>query len=185
MAYAYREDPVLGPALAYWARKCNGARMPCKADIDPTEIAALVLPHLQIIEVEGGGARFRYRLVGTASVEAYGRDYTGRYIDEMTSGDRLEFIHEVYRTVGELKVPVFADNRYLTRRGTEMAANRVYMPLTTDGNTVQFILGALQFVFGDAVHDGAWGTAESEPWERYIEPIELVSAYVAVAATRA
>jgi hypothetical protein len=173
MAYAYREDPVLGPALTYWTRKRGRRKMPRKSDIDPTEIPPLVLPHLQIIEVREGGTRFRYRLVGSASVEAYGLDYTGRYIDEMASGDRLEFILRVYRTVCDLKAPVFVHNRYQTRFRSEIVANRIYMPLSSDDDVVHFILGALQFAFGDAQHEGLWRTAQPEPWERYIEPIEL------------
>lgn len=176
MSYPYRADPILGPALDYWTGKRGHARMPRKSDIDPTEIAIAVLPHLQIIEVVEGGARFRYRLVGTASVQAYGTDYTGRYIDEMASGDRLEFIHRVYRTVCDLRAPVFAHNRYQTSRHTEMAANRLYMPLTVDGTAVDYILGVLTFVFDDGLHDGLWGTATTELFERYIEPVDALPA---------
>jgi hypothetical protein len=79
MSYNYRDDPVLGPVLAYGVRKRGFRSMPRKCDIDATEIPPRLLPNLQLIDVIDGGARFRYRLVGTASVEAFGDDYTGKY----------------------------------------------------------------------------------------------------------
>lgn len=171
--YCYHEDPVLAPVLAYWTRKRGNARMPRKADIDPTEMPKAALPHLQLIDVVDGGARFRYRLVGTASVNVYGADYTGKYINDIAYGDRLEFILKVYRTVCDLQMPVFVHNRYRTQRQTEMGTNRVYMPLSIGGNAVEMILGVLQFTPADSVRAGLWGTATTQPQERYIEPIEL------------
>ncbi len=55
--------------------------MPRRRDIDPTEIPRL-LPNLQITELIDGGARIRYRLTGTAIVNAYGADLTGKYFQE-------------------------------------------------------------------------------------------------------
>ncbi len=179
MAYNYHDDPLLGPALAYWLRQRGTRVMPCKRDIDPTEIPRSLLPHLQILDVVDSGARFRYRLIGTALVQAYGRDYTGTYADELVSSERARFIQGVYRAVYERKVPVFSHNRYHTARGRDLIANRLYMPLTHEGSTVDYILGALNFTFGDSVRDGVWGGASLEPTEQYFEPINLASAVAA------
>lgn len=167
----YRGHPTLEPALLYWLQKRAERTMPRKGDIDPAEIAPRLLPHLQIIDVIDGGQRFHYRLIGTALVDAYGKDYTGLYVDEMVSGDRLDFILRAYRMVCELKAPVFCHNRYLTVRNTDLFATRVYMPLSEDGTTVQFILGALSFAFGDSVHTGVWGSGTIEPATQYIGAI--------------
>jgi hypothetical protein len=66
--------------------------MPCKRDIDPIELPPKILPNLQLIEVIDRGVRFRYRLIGTALAEAYGRDFSGRYPDELFPDDRLNFV---------------------------------------------------------------------------------------------
>jgi hypothetical protein len=73
--------------------------MPCKRDVDPTEMPRELLPSLQIIDVIDGGERFRYRLVGTALVAAYGEEFTGKCSDELLCGERLRFINELYRAV--------------------------------------------------------------------------------------
>jgi hypothetical protein len=180
MTYDYRNDPILGPAFTYWAQKRGGRLMPCKRDIDPTELPRRLLPNLQIIEAIDGGARFRYRLVGTASVEAYGSDYTGCYPDEMFSDERLNFIQSIYRSVCELKTPLFTQNRYHTTKNVDVFANRIYMPLSAADDTVDFILGVLAFHTGGAVLNGAWReVARLDPLGQHIEPIDPGSAVAA------
>src|SRR5438445_481915 len=59
-------------------------------------LAALkeILPNLAIMEIIGATAhlRFRYRLVGTAIVNVYGINPTGRFIDEITAGAYRDFL---------------------------------------------------------------------------------------------
>jgi hypothetical protein len=71
--YDFRTDPVLRAALDYWRMKRGVRVMPQRRDIEPAELRE-VLAHLQITEVIGGGSRFRYRLVGTAIVQAFGAE---------------------------------------------------------------------------------------------------------------
>jgi hypothetical protein len=120
MAYNYQDDPILGPVLAYWLRKRGTSSMPRKRDIDPTEIDPKTLPNLQIIDVIDDGERFRYRLVGTALVEANGKDYTGRYPEELLSTDRANFVLNIYQTVCRLKCPLFSTNRYHTTKNLDL-----------------------------------------------------------------
>jgi hypothetical protein len=108
-----RDDPILGPAYEYWKSKCGGQAMPRRRDIDPTEIPRL-LPHLQITEFVDGGKRIRYRLAGTAVVDAYGGELKGKYFDEVFSGERLKFVEANYRVMCENKRPVLIRNRYFS-----------------------------------------------------------------------
>jgi hypothetical protein len=177
MAYDYRGDPILGPVLAYWTQKRGGRAMPRKRDIDPTEIPPRLLPNLQILDVIGGGGRFRYRLVGSASVEAYGKDYTGSYPDELFRDDRLRFLLSIYKTVCTSKMPVFSRNKYHTPKKIDVFASRIYMPLSDDGVEVHHILGILRFESGTGVDRGSCGDgATLEMSGQYIEPIALAPA---------
>src|ERR1700733_2935161 len=123
MTYNYRDDPMLGPALSYWVRKRGPRFMPHKSDIDPTDIPPKLLPNLQMIDAIDGGARFRYRLIGTALAEANGKDYTGRYPEELLSGDRLRFVLHIYQTVYQSKAPLFSRNKYHTTRNIDLFTN--------------------------------------------------------------
>jgi hypothetical protein len=175
LAFNFQDDPILGPALAYWIRKRGTAATPRKSDIDPTEIHAKILPKTQIIDVLDDGARFRYRLVGTALVEANGKDYTGKYPDELLSEDRAAFVLNIYRTVCRIKRPLFTTNRYHTTKNIDLFTNRIYMPLSEDGVNVHYILGVLQFESGIGLDRGTWGTGRLDPAGQHMEPIEIAA----------
>lgn len=176
MTYDYRADAILGGTLAYWVRKRGARAMPCRRDIDPTEMKPTLLPHLQIIEVLDGGACFLYRLVGTAVVEAFGKDYTGSRPDEMFPSDRGIFIHGVYRSVCSGRQPLFSRNKYQTTKSVDIIANRIYLPLSGNGRDVDFILGVLTFEFGQGARGGSWGSdAKLDPSAQYIETIDLTA----------
>lgn len=162
MSHDYLSDPVLSRALAYWRAKRGARPLPRRGDIDPTEIGAL-LPHLQLIDVRDGGTRFRYRLVGTSLVTAFGREYTGRYVDEIFTGARLANAVRVYATACNRRRPVFLRNRYSTTRDVMMVANRLYMPLSDDGRSVNVIFGALTFEWGPGAVAGIWSDAMLDP----------------------
>jgi hypothetical protein len=178
MDYNFRDDPILGSAFAFWMEKRAGRLMPCKRDIDPVEIPPKILPNLQIIDVIDGGARFRYRLIGTALAEAYGRDFSGQHPDEMFPKDRLRYIVGIYHTICRTKAPLFSRNKYLTTKNIDLIASRIYMPLSEDGVNVHHILGVLRFEFSAALDSGMWGD------EAQIDP-EWYSETIFVAGSRA
>lgn len=142
--YDFRADPVLSEALAYWEAMRGARAMPQRRDIDPVALRR-ILPHIQITEVVDGGSRFRYRLVGTAIVEAFGTEFTGKFVDELVTGERDAFVHACYRAVCDAKRPAFARSKYLNTKEVELTANRVLLPLSEDGAEVHQILGALTF----------------------------------------
>jgi hypothetical protein len=144
--YDIRNDSILGPAHEYWRGKCGARPMPRRRDIDPTEIPRL-LPNIQITELVDGGKRIRYRLAGTAIVEAYGAQLAGKYFDEVFSGERLHFIETNYRKMCGEKRPVMVRNRYHSARNVELICTRLIMPLSEDGETVTQCLSAMSFQF--------------------------------------
>jgi hypothetical protein len=97
--------------------------MPRRRDIDPSEIPRL-LPYVQLVETtEDGG--FRYRLIGTGLVEAFGHDYTGQYVDEQFPGERGVFIRGIYDLVCSGSFAIFVRNKYLTKKQIDLVANRL------------------------------------------------------------
>ncbi|HUN47384.1 MAG TPA: PAS domain-containing protein [Stellaceae bacterium] len=169
MEYDYRADPILAETLAYWRRQRGERAMPSRRDIDPIEIPKL-LPHLQLVEVIG--ARFRYRLIGTALAQAFGRDYTGAYPEEVSSAARAEAVCRIYRLVQEKRRPVFLRSSYVGAKNVDLIVNRLYLPLADDDRAVNMILGSLTFEFLQPLAD-AWGSAERALFETAIEVIEV------------
>jgi hypothetical protein len=171
MKFNYRADPILGGTLAYWLGKRGDRAMPRKRDIDPTDMPRELLSHVQLVEIVG--ERFRYRLIGTAIVAAFGREYTGTYSDEQFTRDRGEYISEVYRTARDTRRPLFSHCRYMTTKGYELLADRVYLPLSDDGITVNFLFAALTFDGGKDYIQGVWGGAVLDPSAQQLEEIDL------------
>src|SRR3954464_1001671 len=71
-------DPHGRLLLEYWKAKCVAHGLPGRAHIDPIEMRSF-LPCTVLIDVErhDGWMRFKYRLVGTQVVSAFGREVTG------------------------------------------------------------------------------------------------------------
>ncbi len=168
----WRADPVLAQVLEYWLRRRGERALPRRRDIDPLDLPKL-LPHLQLVETAGG--RFRYRLVGTRIVRAFGRDHTGAYLDELYPDDRGRLAADVFRLVCDKRQPIFARSRYFTTRDVDIIANRLYLPLSEDEASVSLILGALTFKYGSELAAGQWAHARLEPASQYVELVDLAA----------
>ncbi|HKR18700.1 MAG TPA: PAS domain-containing protein [Stellaceae bacterium] len=153
-----RNDPVLGSALAYWESKCGSRLIPDRRDIDATEILPSLLPYLQLTERVEATGRIRYRLIGTGIVNAHGADLTGKYMDEIYSGERMRYVEANYRAVCESQRPVLVVNRYHSTRPVSLVCHRLLMPLANDGVTIRLFLTAMRFEFpGNAIEwRGTW-----------------------------
>jgi hypothetical protein len=138
------DRPELRVLLGIWDARRQGRQMPARADFDPCDLKAH-LGHLFLVDVERNPIRFRYRLVGTHITNVVNRDVTGRYFEDIYIGRLLETMIEVHSWVANERAPL----RIFSRTGH--APNMVYvydgllLPLSTDGETMNMVLGALLF----------------------------------------
>jgi hypothetical protein len=140
-------DPTLSALWRYWDEKRMVRPMPRRRDLDPPLEIPRLLPHLLLAERVDG--RFRWRLAGTAVVDAYGQELTGRFVDEVISAARREAAHRHYATVFETARPIFVRNRYTSRSATDFVVSRVILPLSAeDEDAVYLLLQAQTFQLG-------------------------------------
>ncbi|WP_340118927.1 PAS domain-containing protein [Pelagibius sp. 7325] len=125
----------------YWRQLVRGRLVPSRADIDPGRIAA-VLPHIGLFDVESNPRRYRIRLMGTRIVSWYGCDLTGRYLDEIDFGTSDSFTFSVLDQVVDRCVPGYMSGEYTKQDGRVIRYERLYMPLSNDGATVNMVIGA-------------------------------------------
>lgn len=135
----------------YWRTRLPDAegRLPSRADIEPSDIP-LLLPHLYLLDVLEGPLRFRYRLVGTKLVYAGNREMTGMLMEEAHPNlfmaapyaDYPACVRE-HRISRRLGMPVFDWDREHVR------IERLLLPLATDGEHVDMILGLSVFFDSD------------------------------------
>lgn len=158
---------MLAELYIYWRTKRGDRFAPSRADIDPVEMPRL-LPHLMLIDVIDGGARFRYRLAGTEIESRFGCSMVGRYIDEMMRGRYADYLHDLYRELVSSRRPLYSESAYGSDDDSPLQARRLMLPLSSDGAGVDMVLAGQLFTFR---HPAAGGTviktqdrfAESRP----------------------
>ncbi len=136
------ESAGLRRLLAYWESKRQGRAMPARADIDPLDFHEL-LPNIILLDVEG--ERFRVRVVGTGVVARFGDDYTGRYLDELDFGDQRDAILAHYGECRRTAAPHVSRTLFTSVRGVSTRMERLILPLSVDGATVDMMLACLEF----------------------------------------
>jgi len=138
--------PRLRRFYDYWQGKRQGDRLPGRQHIDPLEIPDL-LPHISILDVVGAGdaVRFRFRLVGTANVRIAGREYTGAFIDDVFEREDAARLHAAYRDIVERREPHYWVTQAAVRGNPPVNYARLMVPLATDGETVDMLMGLFFF----------------------------------------
>lgn len=129
-----------------WAVKRGSRRAPDRADFDPVEMPRL-LSHLFLYDVvPGNPLDFRFRLVGTAIVEALRTDPTGKPFDSVYRGDWRDTITEETRAVAESFQYSHVVNRDAGWVGRKvMRYERILLPLNDLGTHAGMILGLAIF----------------------------------------
>lgn len=145
------QNPRLRDLVGYWCRIHPGTRLPARRDFDPVQVPQ-ALRSIALTDVEHDPWRFRVRLMGTAVVQAFGRDFTGRYLHEALDGFEQSYVYSQRVEVAGSGLP-----RYHHGYGTlpfklDFAPiERVYLPFADDGTTVDVILSMTVYLAKPAI----------------------------------
>ena len=132
--------PLLDELQWYWDHKRGTRDMPARTDLDPVEMRKW-LPNTLLVDIQHDPQRMRYRLIGTALVDALGQDLTGRYIDEMPFWYR-KFAEPAYTDVLAHRAPHY--RRINTIESFWIVKyDRLLLPLSSDGSRIDMVMGAL------------------------------------------
>lgn len=138
-----------------WLAIHPGDRLPGRQHFDPLAIPRL-LKNVILTEVERDPYRFRVRVVGTVIADAFGRDFTGKYMDEVFEGHAESLSHSVRVEVVETGMPHLRPAAPGTFKGMDIAPlEGVHLPLAADGVTVDHVLS--MFVYLPKTADGSGG----------------------------
>lgn len=141
------DEPVFQKLATYWRAKRGDRDLPLRSDVDPLELKPY-LGSLNLIDCLPELADFRYRLIGTNIVAAYGRDSTGKTVRDLYAVAEPEycaFLLDVYRAVATRRTiarltatlrPVHRDYRL---------ADSLLLPLAGPDGPVSCILNAVLF----------------------------------------
>lgn len=144
--------PYLRDLFDYWVHLRGERQMPLRSDVDPVDVPRPILPYLYILVRDDDGG-FRFRLVGTRLASVFGRDVTGKRLEEELRGDVLRTALESYDRVIKLGKPSYS--RALYRIGADEEPffyQRLTLPLGTETQTTH-LLGVLFLRRDDQPYD--------------------------------
>jgi len=133
-------DGRIRALIDYWVSIHPGDRLPGRDRFDPIDIPAL-LPNLVLTDVVEDERRFFARLVGTAVVDAFGKELTGHFLTDVIPNfeESYGFKHRV--EVAETGLPSYRKGQSSMQFRLDYAPiERVHLPLAADGVRVDMIL---------------------------------------------
>lgn len=117
----------------YWQGRRAGHRMPDRSSLDPLHLPPGFWPNILITEpaVAADGTRaWRYRLVGSAHVDRYGRDFTGRTTADITQGSYLDYLNAIYATTFDRALPVYSESVFRWDADGYANTRRLMLPIS-------------------------------------------------------
>ena len=138
-------SPRLRACHGYWRSLAPADILPAYRDFDVVQVPRALLPHLILLDVLDDGRDVRYRVVGTAVVEAIGRDFTGETGSEYRHRHEPPTVAEGYRRVRDTGAPDLYRGTLESVGKEFIAYERLALPLARDDRQVGFILACFEF----------------------------------------
>lgn len=149
--------------FAYWASRRDGGKLPGRSQIHPDDFKRH-LPTVSLIDVgfdadAAGGSRrvYRQRLAGTGLYSVYGREITGRTIDEVYNASAADYWRGELDKVVETGRPGVGFHNLDWRGAGHLSILWLRLPLASNGSEVDMILGYDALVGGQMDLGGASG----------------------------
>jgi hypothetical protein len=137
-------DPDLRALYGYWDGLRRGRLMPRRSDIDPIEIPTL-LPHTFMYNVLPDGS-FTIRLTGEEIRRLSDRNAPGQPAGSTMTPRGAAMIVKILALVAEERRPKFRAGRaYWQPDRLYSRFEACFLPLSSDGESVNVILGGLKF----------------------------------------
>ena len=141
------KHPTLAFLRDYWRAKRGERAMPARADINPSEMREH-LGWICMLDVLGGGAEFRYRLIGTMITEYFFWNPTGKTVSEafaIQPAKLRDAVLGVCRCAVQSRAPlrVYGHSGWAAK-GIEECEG-LYLPLSSDGTNVDVLLHGFVF----------------------------------------
>lgn len=129
----------------FWLSKCQGDKLPSRADIDPVEFGRL-LSKVFLIDVMEASPKYRIRLMTSEFEAQFGEAVTGRYVEDLDLGLDKEAILRGYDQLVASREPFHMSSTYEKEDGRVMRFERIAMPLSASGKSVDMVLGGMDAV---------------------------------------
>jgi hypothetical protein len=141
------EDLEVKDFLALWMSLRKDQELPSWKDIGFDRVPTDLLPNMMLVDVEDGGATFRFRFFGTGIARTVGRDLSNKHVDGVQPDYVRGEVEAVYREMCRMKKPVYN----LATIGTDdekppLKYASLRLPLSSNGVDVDQLLTVVSFL---------------------------------------
>ena len=138
---------LITDVLSYWRSLAPRDSIPFKDAFDPLGLRPLALPRVFLIDILAEERSYRLRLQGTYLVNAYGVDFTGRYMNDseipnVTKSRTYRLLHQIVAS-GEPQYDMGPTSFRFTDYYTDV--EQVVMPLTDRSGRITHVVGAVDY----------------------------------------
>lgn len=126
--------------FAYWASRRQGGRLPGRDAIHPQHFKRY-LPTISLIDVSADPRDYRLRLAGTGLYSVYGREITGRTLEDVYAAPAAAYWRTELDKVVDSRRPGVGVHNLSWRGAPHLSILWLRMPLASNGRDVDMILG--------------------------------------------
>jgi hypothetical protein len=126
--------------FAYWASRRQGGALPSRAAIHPQHFKRH-LPTVSLIDVFSEPRDYRLRLAGTGLYSVYGREITGRKLEDVFAAPAAAYWRAELDNVVDSRRPGVGVHNLAWRGASHLSILWLRMPLASNGRDVDMILG--------------------------------------------
>jgi len=131
----------LSSLLEFWIKQKGSRLLPHRSDFDFYECCRW-LGHLAIVRVMEGPKQYKITLHGTAASQYYGKDFTGKFLEDMFKRDESAPLLEAYKQAHKTLHPVYMITEPFTILNKAKRMERLVLPLGT-GDHVEHLLAGI------------------------------------------
>ncbi|MEA3030129.1 MAG: hypothetical protein QOG13_1454 [Sphingomonadales bacterium] len=131
-------------AYNYWVSLLAGRAYPAIQDVDPTNIEDFG-PHSVLLDFSGDQEDPEIAFLGRALRIECGLDATIRRISAVPSRSLLSRLTDHYLQIIANRAPIGFEAEFVSQRGHNTLYRGILMPLSSDGETIDFIYGVINW----------------------------------------
>ena len=173
-------------AYNYWVSLLDGRDYPSIEDLEPADLVDFA-PHSVLLDFTAGRDNPATPYVGAAIKEECGLETEVRTIADVPSRSLLSRLTDHYMQIVANRAPVGFEAEFVNQRGENLCYRGIMMPFSSDGETIDFIYGVINWktVDGRQSDPPAPPAAEAERPVADQEPLELTDTIVPLADPQA
>lgn len=170
-------------AYNYWVSLLEGRDFPSIEDLEPGDIQDFS-GNSVLLDFTCGRDNPAIPYIGAAIRDECGLDEDAGTINDVPSRSLLSRLTDHYMQIIANRAPIGFEAEFANQREETICYRGILMPFSSDGESIDFIYGVINWKRVDAADEGEAGTAEPAPAaevpvaddEQLTEPLELTDA---------